>query len=457
MTFVKPITGPGITDRVGMVSADLGIARWDAQRGANAVMDGDNVTEQFLRGEWQSPSIIMHDNDYNVLGIPTATGIASEGHRRQLWDYPHANPEYSTILPCDFIRVAGIWYVAAMVTAGLGNELRTVFWQSRNLVDWAKTEPYVALNHPGHRGNVMLTFDQIGDHVYIFGTGGLSRDQPVWMWRVKALDFPHIPWEPWGFDGRTWAWNVPNDNSPILGGHFGELCFRYLQGNCVLSFFDVDAYRQTALTVPNPTDDWTTAGRVDYAHGPDFPQLYGGYITPGSRLNEPDGMQFLVSQWNTQNNDPYHVCLFADTLTAQGPLIISPPAVEPEPEPPVVTVPPIPPLLADIPKDTTMTPTELYELLLRELSASGSQPITTPEGEHITLRQAVEQIFWKARGLHGLAPGRPRHPNLGDDQLGHVLNARAEGLFTQACVVALADQAGIDTAALYKQIQGSLK
>src|SRR3954464_7950863 len=168
MGFVKQITGPGVTDRVSMISADLGIARWDEKRKANAVMFGDNFSARYLRGEWQSPSIVMYDNDYNVLGIPSGTtGIISEGNRRQLWEYPHANPEYTTILPCDFIRVGDWWYVAAMVTAGLGNELRTVFWRSHDLVNWEKTDPYIRLDHLGdHPGNTMLSFDRLGDYIY---------------------------------------------------------------------------------------------------------------------------------------------------------------------------------------------------------------------------------------------------------------------------------------------------
>ena len=73
--------------------------------------------------------------------------MIANGRRKQLWDYPHANPDYTTILPCDFIRVGDFWYVAAMVTQGLGNEKRTMFWQSRDLYDWEKTEPYVSLEH----------------------------------------------------------------------------------------------------------------------------------------------------------------------------------------------------------------------------------------------------------------------------------------------------------------------
>lgn len=157
-------------------------------------------------------------------------------------------------------------------------------------------------------------------------------------------------------------------------------------------------------------------------------------------------MQFLVSQWNTQTNDPYHVVLFEDTLHAVGPLTV--PVPEPKPTPPIPV--PVPP-----PTEEPVTPQELYEVLLRELSASGSVMITTPEGDDITLREVVLQIFEKERGWYTLE-GRPRHPRDSDDQLGHVMSNRAEALFTQACVVALADRAGIDTRQLYNQVKGSL-
>ena len=146
-----------------------------------------------------------------------------------------------------------------------------------------------------------------------------------------------------------------------------------------------------------------------------------------------------------KSNDPYHVCLFEDTLQAVGPLIVP----VPEPIPPTEPVP-VPP-----PTEEPVTPQELYELLLRELSASGAVTITTPEGDELTLREAISQIFEKQRAWYTLE-GRPRHPRDSDDQLGHVMSNRAENLFTQACVVALCDRAGIDTRELYNQVKGSL-
>ena len=473
MGFVKPITGVGITTRVAMESADLGIVRWDYDRGAYAIMYGDNFEFWRLTGEWQSPSIVMYSKDFDVLGVPTPDGIDANGRRKQLWDYPHGNEDYSTILPCDFIRIGDMWYVAAMVTQGLGNEKRTVFWQSKNLYDWEKTNPYVRLDHKdpqgrpvGHPGNVMLTFDQIGDYVYIFGTNGLARDRPIWMWRCKAGQFPQEPWEPWGMDQVGWAWGNANERFPILAGQYGELCFRYIQGQCVLSFFDIDRYTCSAITVEKPEDYWPGGHRVDYASGQQFSQLYGGYISPNSRLNEPGGMEFLVSQWDTSDNDPYHVCQFNDTLQAMSALKPQPPlSTKPPKEKPPVIRPPKPPKEKPVPPfpkppAPPVVPTDpqaLYELLLRELSASGSTLIVTPEGDTLTMREAIEQIFWKERGEHGLEGGRPRHPGEVDDQLGHVLNARAEGLFTQACVVAIAEHLGIDVEKLYNDVQESLK
>ena len=268
--YVKDITGLGITDgALAMYDADLGIARWDASRNATALMFGDNFEFKYMQGEWRSPSIIMYDQYYNPIGIPTANNGVSKQRAVQLWPYQHNNPEYSTILPCDFIKIGDTWYVAVMVTKGLCElcQLRTEFWRSNDLVSWSG--PVLTLYHPSHPGNVMLTFDIIDSYVYIFGTGGLARNKPIWMWRNPVNQFPLGLWEPWGFDGNIWDWGIPNEN---------------------------------------------TASSIDYADGFFTPQLYGGYISPDSVLGVPNGMKFFVSQWITSTNDPYKVMLFQDTL-----------------------------------------------------------------------------------------------------------------------------------------------
>jgi hypothetical protein len=452
MSMIKRTTGPGVSEPVNMVSADLGIVRWDPKRKAFAYVFGDNFAERYMRGEWQSPSILMYDAEHNLLGIPAGTtDIVSQGNRRQAIPYTHNEGGISTILPCDMIRLRDTWYMAAMVVGmgGLGNELRTVFWESRDLVTWVKTEPYVRLDHPGHPGNVMLTFDRIKEWVYIYGTGGLARNRPIYLWRCPADEFPHGYWEPWGMDNVSWAWGNANEHTPILPGQYGELSFRYLQGNCVLSFFDVDRYCCSAITVQHPTDYWPGGNRVDYAFGQQFAQLYGGYITDDSKLNQPNGFKAIVSQWNTNGNDPYHTIAFADTLRALAPLEVELPEPEPEPEP---KPEPEPDEEVDMPSST---PQGAYETLLRELAASGSTEILSPDGRKLTLREAVAELYEQACSLHDLK-AQPIHPRTAAPQLDHVLSTRAEGLFSQAVIVAVADHLGIDVGALYASVRRSL-
>jgi hypothetical protein len=313
--YVRDITGKGLTDGVlAMYDADLGIIRYDADRKANAIMFGDNFEYQYMQGEWRSPSVVMYDENFNALGIPTGKSGISLSRVQQLWPYEHNNGIYTTLLPCDFIKIGSIWYVAVMKTQGLGNELSTDFWSSSDLVSW--NGPIMSLPHPSHPGNVMLTFDIIDDYVYIFGTGGLARNLPLWLWRNPVKDFPFGWWEPWGYDGFTWGWGIANENTPVMAGSFGEICFRYIDQKTVLSYFDAGRYKMTALVVDYPWSNLYSGNFIDYASGSTTPQLYGGYISPQSKLDDKNGMKFVVSQWITSTNDPYKAMVFEGTLTA---------------------------------------------------------------------------------------------------------------------------------------------
>jgi hypothetical protein len=120
----------------------------------------------------------------------------------------------------------------------------------------------------------------------------------------------------------------------------------------------------------------------------------------------------------------------------------APPTPTPEPEPE-----PLPPLPTD--------PQELYNLLIKELAASGTTQILTSDGRRLTLREAVGEVYDQACSLHSLK-GQPQDPRTPVSQLDHVLSGRFEDLYTQTCVVAIADHLGIDTQALYKAVKESL-
>ena len=306
MTFLKNVTGKGLTTSIALELTDLGIMRWDADRNCIVAMFGDSFSFSWGQ-DWRAPVLACFDPDFNCLGVPVRDGIATQP-AKQLWDYGHNNPDFSTVLPCDFIRVGSTWFVAVMLTQGLGKEIMTEFWQSENLIDWELTG--FGFPHPGSDPcTTMLSFDQFGDDVYVVGTHGLRRDGPVRMWKCSAAEFPKGEWLP------------VNDGNPILGGRYGELCLRNVQGNAVLSFFDELNYQQSAVCVADPDDDWGQGNRVDYVTGQQLPQLYGGYISPDSKLDVPNGMKFFVSQWLTDGNREYHVVAYADTLPAKGKVV----------------------------------------------------------------------------------------------------------------------------------------
>jgi len=289
---IKDVVGPEITGHLGMACGDLGIMRWDVQRNAIAAMFGDNFSQPGLKGDWHSPSIIFYNTNYDPIGVPVGSTVTS------LWNYSRTTGEYTTVLPCDFIHINGVWHVAVMITNGLGNELRTEFHTSTDLVTW-NSEPELSLVHPSHPGNVMLTFDVVGDYVYIFGTGGLARNKPVWLWRSPVTLFPGGRWQPWGYN-NGWAWGNPNEGTPVLYGRYGELCFRGFRNRAVLAYLDAANNCVSAVSMAAPTDNLHAANRITMAYSGDIPNLYGPYISPLSDPDRFDGMEFFVSQWTPQ-------------------------------------------------------------------------------------------------------------------------------------------------------------
>jgi len=147
-----------------------------------------------------------------------------------------------------------------------------------------------------------------------------DRSAPVRLFRVPPGDFTNrAKWQGWA--GAA-GWGKPA--IPLWGDRVGEMSIRQIDGMTVLSYFNgttgnieirvsadptglgtapvttvvrADAWPDPADTLPDPGDN-TLA------------QPYGGYIAPGSTLDE---VRVLVSQWNTASRDrsPYRVIQFA--------------------------------------------------------------------------------------------------------------------------------------------------
>lgn len=98
---------------------------------------------------------------------------------------------------------------------------------------------------------------------------------------------------------------------------------------------------------------------------------------------------------------------------------------------------------------------EFEQELLNQLAASADIKIISSEGEELTLREAVEQMFVKLRTIYSLY-GRPRSPLQPDDLYGHVMNARAEGLVTQQLIAQLAAKSGINVDQVRSSVMNNL-
>ena len=122
--------------------------------------------------------------------------------------------------------------------------------------------------------------------------------------------------------GPGGGWNKPP--TPLWPDRVGEMSIREIDGKTVLSYFNAStgnmevrvAYDPTGLgTAPVTTvvqaGDWPDP--AESLPPPDdnrLAQPYGGYISPGSTLDE---VRVFISQWNTAPRDraPYRVLQFA--------------------------------------------------------------------------------------------------------------------------------------------------
>jgi hypothetical protein len=102
--------------------------------------------------------------------------------------------------------------------------------------------------------------------------------------------------------------------TPLSNDIFGELSLRFIDGMFVLSGFNVSTGRVEVRVADDVTQVLAPNTPVTVvADQQSVPQNYGGYIVPGSTL---DQAIILVSQWNTitGSNNPYNVQQFVVDL-----------------------------------------------------------------------------------------------------------------------------------------------
>jgi hypothetical protein len=157
--------------------------------------------------------------------------------------------------------------------------------------------------------------------VYIVANN-FDRSGPVVLYRVAPQSFTdRSRWQGWA-GGPRGGWDKPP--TPLWPDRLGEMSIRQIDGKTVLSYFNAStgnmevrvAYDPIGLgTAPVTTvvQASTWPDPAESLPAPDdnrLAQPYGGYISPGSTLDE---VRVFISQWNTAPRDraPYRVLQFA--------------------------------------------------------------------------------------------------------------------------------------------------
>ena len=164
------------------------------------------------------------------------------------------------------------------------------------------------------------TPDSASGWVYVVAND-FDRTGPVELYRATPQNFTdRSSWQPWSAQA---GWN--ETPTPLWGDRVGEMSIRQVDGKTVLSYFNATTGNMEVRVANDPTGlgaapvttvvvatSWPdVADELPPPQDNGLAQPYGGYISPGSTLDE---VRVFVSQWNTlpqADNAPYRVIQFA--------------------------------------------------------------------------------------------------------------------------------------------------
>jgi Domain of unknown function (DUF4185) len=175
--------------------------------------------------------------------------------------------------------------------------------------------PWTTMPDPAHPGEMMasptshptqISGYQAADGTVYIAADSFDRTRPVTMYSV---DPEHVAdrsaWQPW--TGNGWGTAGEVASTPVSPGrNFGELSFREVDGRPVLAGFNASngpGAVEVQVGTANPTDIFAASAPTTIVMqqgdptAPNFiPQNYGGFILPGSTL---DNLNLFGSQWHT--------------------------------------------------------------------------------------------------------------------------------------------------------------
>nr|WP_257182806.1 DUF4185 domain-containing protein [Corynebacterium cystitidis] len=315
VTKLGDLLGRGKSDPLQVFSGDLGIMTKLSPGEEFAIIFGDSFRGHRLgEGEWLSPvGAVARKDENGQIEIVRPLNRGSQAY--QLIRYEH-NDRGLTLIPSDIININGTLYMQGIWNEGIGNVLYSeIFKSSDNGRTW-KSVGRTKSSYMSGMGN-LITWEQGPDgYIYVMSSQ-FNRNDPVYLSRFRVEDMDdRSKWQL--FDPATGQWG--KEAAPILNDKMqaGEMSLRYIQGHWVLAMFNEETMAIEVRISKEIARDWdeiTPANVVIAGKGgwsaaqtpSNFTQLYGGYIVPGSTL---DNLDLVVSQWNTSNNSRYNSTQF---------------------------------------------------------------------------------------------------------------------------------------------------
>ena len=165
------------------------------------------------------------------------------------------------------------------------------------------------------------TPDSPSGWVYVVANS-FTRRAPVLLYRATPQTFTdRSRWQGYA-PGPEGGWGKPP--TPLWPDQVGEMSIRQIDGKAVLSYFNASTGNMEVRVADDPTSLGTAPVTtvVQHEEWPDpaeslpppydnrLAQPYGGYISPGSTLDE---LRIFVSQWDTRTRAtaPYRVIQYA--------------------------------------------------------------------------------------------------------------------------------------------------
>jgi Domain of unknown function (DUF4185) len=326
----------------GLGSSDLGIPYYRAHNRTWGYIFGDSWPGVQQSGTYLGSPVMLTQDTFDSSG---ATGISfngalpSGGQAAQLFSYQHrADNGYGyevSRIPNDCIEFGGRTYlqytsVSDWNTSGDGSLMAGVAYSDDYGVSWHDYPYHWAGQAQGVDQSLYMMWSFAGidpdGWLYIFSkrwngshlnSGDLGSIQ---LFRIQPSQFRAGNFgaqQNWAYLDGTWQWTTAVPPSVILSGNnigefsvkrissgnkFGEFPGKRTGSTYCMSYFDVTAYAIRTRTASRPDRMWTAP--ETQLTGAQVPNLYGGYIHPGSAA--ATSLTLIVSRWDgTVGSAPY--------------------------------------------------------------------------------------------------------------------------------------------------------